>query len=60
MCVCEFIHVRFLCVYEAIRNLKKKREKYELGDIYQELILSHSTFISITYQNHASTRVSEG
>ena len=54
------MYIRFLCMYEAIHNLKKKREKYELDDIYQELILSHSTFISITYQNHASTRVSEG
>ena len=54
------MYLRFLCMYEAIHNLKKKREKYELDDIYQELILSHSTFISITYQNHASTRVSEG
>lgn len=28
--VCEFMCIRFLCMYEAIHNFKRKREKCEL------------------------------
>lgn len=61
MYLCVYIFVRiFLCMYEMIHNFKKEREKYGLDDIYQALILSRPTFISITYQNHGASRIDEG
>lgn len=66
MYVSTYVYIQMcahMCPYIPVyvwNNLSFQSEKCGLNDIYQALILSHSRFISVTYQNHGSSRGGEG